>query len=89
MQSLQKIYEKPLIQKLGYNHTWPKALCYGHHSLGRIRIPNLYLEQFLQQLNILLRLIKNKDTKNLINNIINTYQLQVGSEYDPLQYPRI
>ena len=27
MQSLQKIYEKPLIQKLGYNHTWPKALC--------------------------------------------------------------
>ena len=47
------------------------------------------MEQFLQQLNILLRLITNEETKNLINNIINTYHLQVGSEADPLQYPKI
>ena len=87
MDKLQKIYESSLLQKLGFNHTWPKDLRYGNHNIGSLRIPNLYLEQFLHQLDILLRMLHNNATKTLMNNVINTYHLQYGGEKDPLQYP--
>ena len=84
---LQKIYETSLLQKIGFNHIWPKDLRYGNHNIGSLRIPNLYLEQFLHQLDILLRMLHNNATKTCMNNVINTYHLQYGGEQDPLQYP--
>ncbi len=83
MEKLQKIYETSLLQKLGFNHTWPKDLRYGNHNIGSLHIPNLYLEQFLCQLDILLRMLHNRTTKTLMNNVINTYHLQFGGEKDP------
>ena len=33
-------------------------------------------------------MITNKDTKKLIQNVIDMYQLQLGTENDPLQNPK-
>ena len=86
---LQKIYQTTLIQKLGFNHTWPKDLRHENHTIGSIKIPHLYLGQFLQQIETLPRMMKNENTSTLINNVINTYHLQQGSKNDPLQYPKL
>ena len=32
-------------------------------------------------------MLQNPETTDLINNVINTYHLQLGVEQDPLQYP--
>ena len=63
MDKLQKIYETSLLQKLGSNHTWPKDLRYGNHNIGSLHIPNLYLEQFLYQLDIILQMLHNNEQK--------------------------
>ena len=85
--ALQGIYEQTLISKLGFNQNWPKALCYGRHKMGSLQIPNLYLEQFMQQLQEFLQKMNNME-KNLIQTIVDSYYLQAGTRRDPLMNPQ-
>ena len=72
---------------MGYTKSCPIDLRYGKHTIGSIRIPNLYLEQFTQQLNIFLRTLNHHETEQLMDNIITMYKMQIGLEGDPLEDP--
>ena len=85
MMKIQKIYEQFIIAKIGYNKHWSSELRYGKHHIGSLQIPHLCLEQTSQQIMILKRTILNQKTSTLIKNVIETYQLQLGTECDPLQ----
>ena len=85
MTNMQKIYEPMVISKMGYNCKWERSLRYGTHGIGSIQIPNLYLEQTIQQVMFLMKALNNKDMANLMDNVLDTYQFQLGIGNDMFQ----
>ena len=88
MGNMQKIIEPVTISKIGFNNRWEKALRYGNHDMGSLMIPHLHLEQTIQKLQFLIRAMKNAKTTQLINNVLDIYQLQLGVAHDIFKHPK-
>ena len=87
MMKIQKSYEQYIIAKMGYNRHWPKELRYGQHDMGSLQLPHFYMEQTALQIMTLERTLSSEETASLMQNVIETYQIQLGIENDPLQNP--
>ena len=87
MMKIQKSYKQYIISKKGYNRYWTKKLHYGRHNMGSLQLPHIYMEQTAQQIMTLERTPSSTETATLMKNFIETYQIQLGIENDPLQNP--
>lgn len=88
LSSLQEVYEPHVIAKLGFNRSWPKEYKYGTHQIGSLNLPNLFLDQTVSQLQIVIRFYQHEKHHTLINNVLETFLLQAGLHGDILAQPR-
>ena len=72
---------------MGFNCKWERSLRCGNHALGSLQVPHLYLEQTIQQISFMTRMLHNPDTQKIMENILDVYQLHIGLENDILAKP--
>ena len=75
--TIHKIYESDTIAKMGYNRHWPYELRYDSIHSG-LALPKLHIEQLIQHTNAIYSLYNNDETKILLINSLQLFQLQIG-----------
>ena len=70
---------------MGYNRHWPKELRFSQHNLGTLQLSHLYMEQTAQPIMNFVRTLTIPETVPLMQNVIETNQIQLGIENVPLK----
>ena len=73
--TIHKIIYPIVIAGMGYSFKWPKVLRYGTHKYSSLKLQHFGLEQLIQKIDIIHRFTNNKDFKNLLTNMIDSFQL--------------
>ena len=88
LQSIQTQFISALLNKLGFNQHYPRAVVYGPHELGGLQLIDLRYEQGVQNTQSLLNYV---GTSNPIGDYlmisIRHLQLELGLVSDILLYP--
>ena len=75
---IQRQIHPTIITGTGFNKHWPKALRYGNHNIGSLRLKHLGTEQMIRKIDIIHKFITLPDYSNLILSLIDNYQLAAG-----------
>ena len=68
-----------------YNITWPTELRYDCHDYGGLQIKHCEVESLIRKIKAIHNLLTKKDTKYVINLIIQWFQYASGSTYPCLE----
>ena len=84
---INKAYIPQVISSMEYNRTWPTELRYGCHDYGSLQIKHSEVESLIRKIKAFHNLLAKKDTKYVINLIIQWFQHVSGSTYPCLENP--
>jgi hypothetical protein len=86
LQNLQKPVIQAVLSRMGFNNHMPRALVYAYKRYGGIGLLDLYSEQSLSQVNLLITHLRSISyLRNTLIILLETYQIASGYLGNPLE----